>query len=60
MLKFLAVSYLVKLGDCQINWRYAQIIFMAGFGSQGVLNEDPTVWLDGVRSTLIKSSCLIT
>ncbi len=23
------------------------IIFLAGFANQGVLNKDPTVWLDG-------------
>ncbi len=26
------------------------IIFPAGFASKGVLNKDPTVWLDGARS----------
>ncbi len=30
-------------------WSYAQIIFLAGFASQRVLNKDPTVWLDGAR-----------
>jgi hypothetical protein len=25
------------------------IIFLAGFASKGVLDEDPTVWLDGAR-----------
>ncbi len=28
-----------------------QIIFPAGFDSQGVLNNDPTVWLYGAKPT---------
>ncbi len=31
------------------NYGYAQIIFPASFTSQGVLNKDPTVWLEGDR-----------
>ncbi len=31
-------------------WSYAQNIFPSGFAGQGVLNKDPTVWLDGARS----------
>ncbi len=26
------------------------IIFLVGFASKGVLNKDPTIWLDGARS----------
>ncbi len=40
------MSGLVKLGVCRIHyWNYAQIIYLPGFTSQGVLNKDPTVWL---------------
>jgi hypothetical protein len=28
---------------------FVESIFTAGFASQGVLNEDPTVWQDGAR-----------
>ncbi len=35
------------MGLCQIHWSYAQIIFPAGFADQGVLNKDPTPWVDG-------------
>ncbi len=28
---------------------YVQIIFLASFAGQGLLNKDPTVWLDGAR-----------
>jgi hypothetical protein len=31
------------------NWDFVKSIFTAGFAGQGVLNEDPTVWLDGAR-----------
>ncbi len=42
------MSELVELGGCQIHyWSYAQIIFTGGFASQGLLNKDPIVWLDG-------------
>ncbi len=30
-----------------INWSFAQIIFLVRFASLGVLNYYPTVWLDG-------------
>jgi hypothetical protein len=30
-------------------WSYAQIIFPAGFASQGGLDIDPSVWLDGAK-----------
>ena len=35
-------------------------IFLADFASQGVLNQDPTVWLDGARpaNTFIPPSVL--
>ncbi len=42
------MSKFFKLGVYMIHdWSYFQIIFHAGFASQGVLNKDPTVWLDG-------------
>jgi hypothetical protein len=28
-------------------WSYAQIIVPAGLAGHGVLNKDPTLWLDG-------------
>jgi hypothetical protein len=28
------------------NWDLSKSIFLAGFARQGVLNRDPTVWLD--------------
>jgi hypothetical protein len=28
-------------------WSYAHIIVLDRFASQGVLNKDPTLWLDG-------------
>jgi len=31
------------------NWDFAESIFPVGKANQGVLNKDPTVWLDGVR-----------
>jgi hypothetical protein len=31
------------------NWGYIQIIILADFTSQGVLNRDAVVWLDGAR-----------
>jgi hypothetical protein len=31
------------------NWDFVKSIFPTGFAGQGVLNEDPTVWLDGAR-----------
>ncbi len=30
-----------------INWSFAQIIFLVRFASQGFLNCEPTIWLDG-------------
>ncbi len=30
-------------------WSYDEIPFLADFTGQGVLNKDPTVWLDGAR-----------
>ncbi len=30
---------------------YAQIIFPAGFDSQGVLGKDPSIWLDRAGPT---------
>ncbi len=41
------VSYLVKLRVRRINRSCAQISFLFSFADQGVLNEDPTVWVDG-------------
>jgi hypothetical protein len=31
------------------NWDFVESIFPTGFAGQWVLNEDPTVWLDGAR-----------
>jgi hypothetical protein len=28
---------------------HKNIIFLAGFAGQGVLNKDPTVWLNGAK-----------
>ncbi len=39
----LVLSYFEKLWVCRIDWSYAQIIFLADFASQGVLNVDPTI-----------------
>jgi len=33
---------------------FGKSIFPAGFASQGVLNNDPTVWIDVTRPTPIK------
>ena len=55
----IVVSYLVKLGVCQIHWCFAQIIFLACFVSHGGLNKDPSVKLDGATQppmSLIMSS----
>jgi hypothetical protein len=41
------MSELVELVVRQMHsWSYVQIIFLAGFTSQAVLNNNPTVWLD--------------
>jgi len=42
-----------ELGVCQIHWSYAEINFLAGFTSQGVLDKDPTVVLSGARESPI-------
>jgi hypothetical protein len=47
------VSYFIELGLCLIHCSCAQIIFLAGFAGQGVLNKDPIVWLDGARPPLV-------
>jgi hypothetical protein len=44
---------LSKLGVSQIRWHYAQINFTEGKVGQGVLREDPIVWIDGARSPQI-------
>jgi hypothetical protein len=31
------------------NWEFAESIFPAGFVGQGVLNEDPPIWLNRFR-----------
>jgi hypothetical protein len=43
-INLLVVSHFVKLGACQIHFpgRICQL---------GVLNKDPTVWLDGARQS---------
>ncbi len=46
MFQFLVISSLQ-------NWKFIETIFLAGFAGPGVLNKDPTVWLDGARPTPI-------
>jgi hypothetical protein len=38
--------------SCLIGYRSYLVIYLAGFASHGVLNKDPTVWLDGARHPL--------
>jgi len=38
------------------NWELVEPIFPADFATIGVLNTDPTVWLDGARPPPIKSN----
>ncbi len=38
-----------KLGVSQIHWSYANIIFLACFARQGVLNENQIVLMEGAR-----------
>jgi hypothetical protein len=40
---------LVNFLDGQIHWSFAQIIFQAGFATQGDVNKDAMVLLDGAR-----------
>jgi hypothetical protein len=42
----------------QFHWKFVKSIIPAGFASQGVLNEDPTVWLDKTRPPLLVSLVL--
>jgi hypothetical protein len=41
----------VKFQVSQTHWSYAQIIFLAGFASQGGLNRDATMELEDPLST---------
>ncbi len=47
--KCLVILWFIDLWASPIHQSYAQIIFLAGFASQGIVNKDPTVWLDGAR-----------
>jgi len=38
-----------QIGSSPNPLELAQIIFPAGFASHGVLDKDPTVWLNGAR-----------
>jgi hypothetical protein len=40
---------LLEFGAHKIHWSHAQIIFLAGFVSQDVLNKDPALWQHGDR-----------
>jgi len=36
-----------------LKWEFIESILPASFASQGVLNKDPTVWLDGVKPQIL-------
>ncbi len=52
--KNIVASYFVEFSVRRIHFS-GKSILPAGFVSQGVLNKDPAVWLDGARPLPIKS-----
>jgi hypothetical protein len=53
ILRYLIIYKVLLNGWCRVHQtsKNTRSILTAGFGSQGVLNKDPIVWLDGTRTS---------